>query len=52
MRHKFAKGMNQQQYSVPRTELLAWINNTLSLHVTKVEQVTRVFVRPALYWGS
>ncbi|KAK9837761.1 hypothetical protein WJX74_004490 [Apatococcus lobatus] len=30
--------MNQQQYSVPRTELLAWINNTLSLHVTKIEQ--------------
>ena len=31
--------MNQQQYSVPRTELLAWINNTLDLHITKIEQV-------------
>ena len=31
--------MNQQQYSVPRTELLAWINSTLNLHITKIEQV-------------
>ena len=38
----------QEAYFVPRSEILAWINSTLGMRISKVEEVSMCWQRPSV----